>query len=73
MITRTFYIQAGLGVRGQVKSHIKMHAYRCGVQLSIEEDKSFLSSVYYFTVFGEEDAVYDFCADVTLWCRLNAG
>lgn len=72
MITRTFCIQAGAAIRGSVKSEIRRGAYLYGVELTIEEDKRFLTSVYYFTVHGEANAVYGFCEELEQWYALNA-
>ena len=58
--TVCFLSEAGMMVRGEVKSYIMRIAWETGVSLQIQEDKRFFESTYFFTAKGKAGQLAEF-------------
>ena len=62
-----FSVEASFALRGATKSSIKREAFSRGLMCSVDEDKGFLFSTYYFTITGP--GANAFVRDVQQWIR----
>ena len=72
IITAKFSIDAGVLVRGSVKSEMKIAAFNRDLSIECEEDKGFLNSIYYFKIHGNKENVDDFMEWLNAWKHYNA-
>ena len=59
-----FTFSAGMVIRKNIVSQIKTAAFKAGVNISIDEDKGFLSSNYRVILSGESNAVRKLQKDI---------
>lgn len=65
MSTRRFQLEAGALVRGGVIRALKNLCWENDIQCSINEDKGFVTSVYYIELRHEDDNLLD-CAIMSI-------
>lgn len=67
--TSSFVFEAGALTRGPLVRELTKAAWTCGVEISFEEQKTWLRSLYRVTIRGYDSQVIAFVESATAWLR----